>query len=151
MPETVLNLPDPGATEAFGLRLAACVRPGDLIALDGPIGAGKTSLARGLLRGLGHEGEVPSPTFTLVQTYEPPDLRLPVWHVDLYRVEDPGEIEELGLEEAQGAGLLLVEWPDRWPRSWAGALFLSLRADDRGGRDLTARVPAAWEARWPPP
>ena len=121
------------------------------IVVEGPIGAGKTSLARGLLRGLGHEGEVPSPTFTLVQAYEPPDLRLPVWHVDLYRVEDPGEIEELGLEEAEASGLLLVEWPDRWPRSWAGALFLSLRGDDRGGRDLTARVPAAWEARWPPP
>ena len=146
-----LTLPDPQATENFGIRLAACVRAGDVIALDGPIGAGKTSLARGLLRGLGHAGEVPSPTFTLVQTYDPPDIRLPVWHVDLYRLEDPGEIDELGLDESEGAGLLLVEWPERWARSWESALFLSLRPDDRGGRDLTARVPAAWEARWPPP
>jgi tRNA threonylcarbamoyl adenosine modification protein YjeE len=106
-----LNLPDEAATAALGRRLAAACRPGDLIALTGDLGAGKSTLARALIRHLaGAEIDVPSPTFTLVQTYETP--RLPVWHFDLYRLEDPGEARELGLTEAVD-GLALIEWPER--------------------------------------
>ena len=79
---------------------ASCV-PGDVITLSGPLGAGKTSIARGLLAALGLAGEAPSPTFAIVQPYAPPETRLPVMHVDLYRIEHPDEIEELGLDEAR--------------------------------------------------
>ena len=143
-------LADPAATEAFGASLASLVRAGDVITLSGPLGAGKTSIARGLLAALGLAGEAPSPSFAIVQPYDPPEVQLPVLHVDLYRVEDAHELEELGLEDA-GDALLLVEWPERagegrWPE--ALALTLAIRPD--GARGLTVRVPAAWEARWPP-
>lgn len=97
---TIFHLPDEQATEALGRSIAPLLRPGDCIGLFGTLGAGKTSLSRGILLGLGHEGEVGSPTFPIVQTYEPPDVSLPIWHVDLYRIEDPHELDELGLDEA---------------------------------------------------
>lgn len=135
---------------AFGARLATLVRVGDTIALFGDLGAGKTTLARGLLRGLGLEGEAPSPTFTIVQTYEPPELRLPVWHCDLYRLEDPEEVIELGLEEAFDDALVLIEWPERLGRYLPRhALRLHLDGAGEAQRRLTAEVPPAWETRWP--
>jgi tRNA threonylcarbamoyladenosine biosynthesis protein TsaE len=110
-PVLTLDLPDEAATAALGVRLAGACRPGDLIALSGDLGAGKSTLARALIRHLaGADIDVPSPTFTLVQTYDTP--RLPVWHFDLYRLEDPGEARELGLTEAVD-GLALIEWPER--------------------------------------
>ena len=137
-------------SDALGARLAAVVRAGDVIALSGPLGAGKTSIARGLLAALGLQEEAPSPSFAIVQPYAPPETRLPVLHVDLYRIEDPADAEELGLEEARADSLLLVEWPERLgPGAWADALWLTLTPDDTGGRALTAVVPAAWEGRWP--
>ena len=146
----MIALPDPEATEALGRALAAELRAGDVVALFGSLGAGKTTLARGVLRGLGHGGDVTSPTFPIVVAYEPPDTRLPVWHVDLYRIEDPSELEELGLDEARREGALLVEWPERLPALWPEALRLSLDRRPEGGRALTAGVPPAWGARWPP-
>ncbi len=138
-------------TLALGAKLAALVRPGDVIALSGPLGAGKTSLARGLLKALGLAGEAPSPSFAIVQPYDPPEVRLPVLHVDLYRIEDPAEAAELGLDDARADSLLLVEWPERLPdRWWTDALRLSLEATPDGARALTVRVPPAWESRWPP-
>ena len=104
-------LPDSAATESFGARLAAVVRPGDVITLCGPLGAGKTSIARGLLAALGLEEEAPSPTFAIVQPYAPPETRLPVMHVDLYRIEHVEELDELGLDEAREDSVLLIEWP----------------------------------------
>jgi tRNA threonylcarbamoyladenosine biosynthesis protein TsaE len=121
-----------------------------VIALFGDLGAGKTTLARGLLRGLGFAGEVASPTFPIVLPYEA--LRVPVWHVDLYRIEDPAELDELGLDEAREGSALLIEWPERLGgRLWADALRLTLRRQGEGARALTAEVPAAWGERWPPP
>lgn len=137
------------ATEAIGLRLARALRPGDVVALFGELGAGKTTLARGILAGLGHDGEVASPTFPIVIPYE--TLELPVWHVDLYRIEAPGELEELALDEALQDGALIVEWPERMGDAlWPHSLRLTLLREGEGARALTAEVPAAWEARWPP-
>jgi tRNA threonylcarbamoyladenosine biosynthesis protein TsaE len=146
-----VRLPSPGASHRLGLSLATLVRPGDVIALSGPLGAGKTSIARGLLAGLGLEEEAPSPSFAIVQPYAPPEVRLPVLHIDLYRIDDPAEAQELGFDEARFDSLLIVEWPERLGASaWADALWLTLSPDEGGGRALTAVVPTAWEGRWPP-
>jgi tRNA threonylcarbamoyladenosine biosynthesis protein TsaE len=145
-----VRLADAAATEAFGRALAARLRAGDAIALFGALGAGKTTLSRGILRGLGHAGDVASPTFPIVQTYGPPDTRLPLWHVDLYRIEHEGELEELGLDEARGYAAMLVEWPERLPALWPETLSLTLDVEADGARALTASVPPAWGGRWPP-
>lgn len=146
----MIALADAAATEAFGRALAAKVRPGDVVALSGQLGAGKTSIARGLLAALGLEGEAPSPSFAIVQPYEPPETVFPVLHIDLYRIDDPDEAEELGLDDARADSLLLVEWPERLPDGfWADALWLTLTIEADGSRALTARVPAAWKDRWP--
>jgi tRNA threonylcarbamoyladenosine biosynthesis protein TsaE len=145
----MIELADEAATRAFGAALAPHLRAGDVIKLEGALGAGKTSLARGLLGALGHEGEVPSPSFAIVQPYD--SLPLPVWHVDLYRVEDRSELEQLGLEDALIDGALIVEWPERAGSArWPDALCLSLQVPDEGPRRLTATVPSSWEDRWPP-
>jgi len=140
-----MTLHDETATAAFGAQLAGLARAGDVITLSGPLGVGKTALARGFIAALGHHGEVPSPSFALVQPYE--DLNPRVWHVDLYRIEDPSELDELGLDSASDA-VLLVEWPERAGR-WLDALALSLEFGPDGDRILTAKVPPSWEGRWP--
>lgn len=138
-------LPDLAATEALGARIAAGLRLGDTIALEGDLGAGKTTLARAILRALGVAGAVPSPTFTLVQHYE--TARLPISHYDLYRVERPEELDELGLEDALDHGAALVEWPERaGNRLPADALHVALAAEE--GRARTATL--SGEARWAP-
>jgi tRNA threonylcarbamoyladenosine biosynthesis protein TsaE len=106
-----IELPDENATAALAARLAALARPGDVIALKGELGAGKTSFARAFIAARGAGETVPSPTFTLVQTYELPDGA--VWHFDLYRLRAPEEAWELGIEEAFHAGIALIEWPER--------------------------------------
>ncbi len=145
----MILLADPHATEAFGASLAALVRVGDVITLQGDLGAGKTSIARGLLAALGLAGEAPSPSFAIVQPYAPPEVSIAVLHVDLYRIEDPGEIEELGLDEARSDSVLVIEWPERAPGLWPEALALTLAITPDGARALTVAVPAAWSARWP--
>jgi len=140
-------LRDEKATLAVGGRLAKLLRAGDVVTLSGPLSAGKTTLVRGMLAALGHKGEVPSPSFAIVQPYE--DLSPPVWHVDLYRIEQPSDLEELGLEDIREDGVLVIEWPEHAGREmWPDALALSLEALDDGSRALTARAPAAWEGRW---
>lgn len=135
-------------TAAAGAALSRKVRGGDVIALSGPLGVGKTAFARGFISALGHQGDVPSPSFAIVQPYD--ELDPPVWHVDLYRIESPSEIDELGLDETAGA-VLLVEWPERaGPGAWPDALALSLEFAQDGARILTAKVPPSWEGRWPP-
>lgn len=114
-PSTTLTIPleDEAATAALAARLAPLLRPRDMVALRGDLGAGKTAFARALVRSLSGdpEEEVPSPTFTLVQTYALPSLEL--WHFDLYRLTAPEEVMELGWEEVRAEACALVEWPDR--------------------------------------
>lgn len=141
-------LQDEAATERLGAALAGSLRAGDVITLSGPLGVGKTALARALIRALGGGGEVPSPSFAIVQPYE--QLDPPVWHVDLYRIEDAGELDELGLESATDAALV-VEWPERAGEgAWPDALRLTLDFEHGGARRLTADVPPSWQKRWPP-
>ena len=141
-------LDDEQATAAVGAALAAMARSGDVITLSGPLGVGKTTLARGFIAALGHADDVPSPTFAMIQPYE--ELSPPVWHADLYRIEERSEIEELGLDCADEA-VLLVEWPERAGAAhWPEALALSLEFGERSERILTAKVPPSWEGRWPP-
>lgn len=139
----------PAATEAVGAALARVARPGDTVALSGGLGAGKTALARGVLRALGLAGEAPSPTFTLVETYAPPAVRLPVWHVDLYRLARAEDADALALREADDA-LLLIEWPERLGAALTPAALWLFLSGEGGERRLTWRVPGAWDGRWPP-
>ncbi|MBV9045716.1 MAG: tRNA (adenosine(37)-N6)-threonylcarbamoyltransferase complex ATPase subunit type 1 TsaE [Alphaproteobacteria bacterium] len=111
--ETTVALPDLAATDGLGARIAAGLGVGDAVALEGDLGAGKTTLARAILRHLGVTEDVPSPTFTLVQEYE--TARIAVRHYDLYRIEKASEMEELGLEDALNGGAALIEWPERAP------------------------------------
>lgn len=149
-PTLSLSLPDEAATAALGARLACIARPGDVIALYGDLGAGKTTLARALIRQLaGPETEAPSPTFTLVQTYATPGLA--IWHFDLYRLEHPDEARELGLEEAVD-GLRLIEWPERLGRHLPSRRLevqLSIEGDGRIARlidfdDWSERLHGDW-------
>lgn len=129
-----LDLPSTADTEALGRRLAALAQAGDVILLEGPIGAGKSCLARAFIRSrLGREEEVPSPTFTLVQVYEAPGAD--IWHADLYRLTHPDEVWELGLDDAFASAICLVEWPDRLGTHVpADALRLRLEAKGDGRR-----------------
>jgi tRNA threonylcarbamoyladenosine biosynthesis protein TsaE len=143
-----MTLEDEAATARVGSELARAIRPGDVITLSGPLGVGKTALVRGLIAALGHSGDVPSPSFAIVQPYE--EIDPPLWHVDLYRIEHPSEIDELGLDAA-GEAVMLVEWPERaGEHSWPEALRLSLEFGSNQDRILTADVPPSWEGRWPP-
>ena len=107
-----IDLPDLAAMDRFGRAIAKVLRAGDVVALSGGLGAGKTTLARGIIAGLGHEGEVPSPSFAIIETYDPPAVRLQLVHADFYRLEHPREAEELGLDDYREGAALIAEWPD---------------------------------------
>ena len=112
-------------TAAVGRDLAAALSVGDVLMLSGDLGAGKTAFVRGLAEGLGvRRDEVSSPTFTLIQEYR--GGRLPLFHVDLYRIEDPREFDELGLDEIAADGILAIEWADRYPQPPARAIRISI-------------------------
>jgi len=142
------GLPDAAATDRLGAALAMALAPGDCVLLSGPLGAGKSSLARAAIKTwLGApEAEVPSPSYTLVNVYETP--RGQVWHADLYRLGSADETAELGLWDAPGAALVLVEWPERLGHALpARNLALALEMAPGGGRFLTARAAGpGWDA-----
>lgn len=136
-------LPDAAATAALGHRIAHELKKGDCVALEGDLGAGKTTLARAILEELGVREKVPSPTFTLVQNYE--TKRLPVHHYDFYRIENEREIEELGFEEALSLGAVLVEWPERAAQMLpAATLQVRLEPVSETARRATATGPDRW-------
>ncbi|WP_294134717.1 tRNA (adenosine(37)-N6)-threonylcarbamoyltransferase complex ATPase subunit type 1 TsaE [Sphingobium sp.] len=149
MADAALHLTDEAAMLDLGHRIATHVRIGDVIGLEGGLGAGKTTLARGILEALGLAGEAPSPSFAIVQPYDVPEVRLPVAHVDLYRLDTPEETEELALGDYLMESLLIIEWPDRLgARLWSHALRLTITIEADGARRLTADVPDAWTDRW---
>ena len=143
-------LPDADATAAFAISLGALLRAGDVLLLEGPIGAGKTHFARALIQDrlsrLGRNEDVPSPTFTLVQVY---DAEPEIWHADLYRLGHPDEAIELGLEEAFDTAICLIEWPERLgPLAPPEALRLSFTQTEGGAaRRVSGFGPATWAAR----
>ena len=140
---------------AFGQRLASCINSGDCIALHGTLGAGKTTLIRGLIKALmGADYEVPSPTFTLVQTYEPSHPLPMIWHFDLYRLENSQDVMELGWETAL-EDIALIEWPMKaagFLPSWTLALDIEFSAgkDHDTGRKITFKGEGWREARFSP-
>jgi tRNA threonylcarbamoyladenosine biosynthesis protein TsaE len=141
-------LPDEAATARLGEAVAQVLQTGDVVTLSGPLGAGKSTLARALIRALTTPKEdVPSPTFTLVQFYEGP--RLKVAHFDLYRLTDPDEAYEIGLDEALEEGAALIEWPERLEGRLQGdRLDIEIAlADDANGRRVRIVPHGAWEGR----
>lgn len=147
---TCIPLPDLAATEAFGRRIAAALRPGDVVALSGGLGAGKTTLARAIIAALGHAGEVPSPSFAIIETYDPPAVRLPLVHADFYRLDQPDEAEELGLDDYRYGAALLAEWPEHAGGFGhePGCLSLALETAD-SGRIAIATAGPDWLGREP--
>ncbi|MDZ7587684.1 MAG: tRNA (adenosine(37)-N6)-threonylcarbamoyltransferase complex ATPase subunit type 1 TsaE [Parasphingorhabdus sp.] len=147
---TEWEVESPSAMLALGAKLAKILRAGDKVALAGDLGAGKTTLARGILAGLGYEGEVPSPTFAILQPYVPPLTRLTVTHADFYRIEDMREFAELGLDDILSDGVLIAEWPERLPDLyWLDALRIAIKSLAGDRRLLTVNAGTGWEGRWP--
>ena len=140
-----INLRDEAATADLAARLAPMLEIGDCLLLEGPIGAGKTAFARALIRSrLGRIEDVPSPTFTLVQTYDDP--MGDIWHCDLYRLTHPDEAWELGLSDAFETAICLIEWPDRLGSDTPkGAIKMSFSAG-KNAHHLTAVVPSRFAA-----
>ena len=125
----IIPLPDLAATDALARRIASLLHQGDVVALSGGLGAGKTTLARAIIAALGYKGEVPSPSFAIIEVYDPPALRLRVVHADFYRLEDPEEVQELGLEDYRADAVLIAEWPEHAGGFAHEAACLSIRLE----------------------
>ncbi len=150
-----LPLPDLAASERLGVAIARVLRPGDVVALSGGLGAGKTTLARAILHALGHEGETPSPSFAIIEVYA--ELPVPVVHADFYRLTDRAEALELGLDDYRVGSAMIAEWPEH-VGGFAhedGCLAIAIEQDTapgetgdgariaivEGGRDWLGRMP----------
>ncbi len=146
----VIDLPDLAAMEKFGARIAAKLRQGDVVALTGSLGAGKTTLARAIIRALGHEGEVPSPSFAIIEVYDGPAMSVPLVHADFYRLARLQEAEELGLDDYRNDAALIAEWPENAGgfALEAGCLSITLEIADEGRRAI-AGAGADWLGREP--
>ena len=145
-----IALPDLAAMDRFGRAIADNLRAGDVVALEGGLGAGKTTLARAVLAGLGHESEVPSPSFAIIQCYDPPDVRLPLVHADFYRLSHPSEAEEVGLDDYREGAVMIAEWPNH-AGGFAhepGCLSITLEFADEG-RIAIVEAGADWLGRMP--
>ncbi|MDG6079794.1 tRNA (adenosine(37)-N6)-threonylcarbamoyltransferase complex ATPase subunit type 1 TsaE [Erythrobacter litoralis] len=143
-----VDLPDLVTMASFGRRIAKVLQAGDVVALTGGLGAGKTTLARAIIAALGHRGEVPSPTFTILETYD--DLQQPVVHADFYRLERPEETVELGLDDYRSGAALIAEWPDRAGGFSHEPGCLSIALETVGdGRRAIVEPGADWLERMP--
>lgn len=133
---------------AFGKYIAARLRVGDVIALEGDLGSGKTTLARAIIEACGHPGEVPSPTFTIMETY--PECRPPLVHADFYRLQNLEDLRELGLDDYRQGAVLIAEWPGRAGGfAWdPGCLSIVLEPVGDSRRAIV-QPGAAWQGRWP--
>ena len=149
-PARRLPLPDLAAMERLGQTIAAAVQPGDVISLSGSLGAGKTTLARAIIRALGHAGEVPSPSFAIIEVYDPPSVRVPLVHADFYRLKRPEEVEEIGLDDYREGAVLIAEWPDHAGgfAHEAGCLAIALEFADEG-RIAIVEEGSLWLGRMP--
>src|SRR5690348_16352465 len=143
----VIDLPDETASAALAARIAGLAVLGDIIALNGHLGTGKTVFARAFIRACGNPDEVPSPTFTLVQVYDAGPVV--IWHFDLYRIRAPEEAWELGIEDAFITGISLIEWPERLgPLLPERRLELGFAFDDEPGARRIAIDPGkGWQER----
>lgn len=145
-----LELPNLEAMQELGKRVAMTLQIGDVIALSGGLGAGKTTLARAIIEGLGYADEVPSPSFAIIEIYDPPALRIPLVHADFYRLKRPDEAEELGLDDYRHDAALIAEWPEN-AGGFAlepGCLSITLEVAENG-RLAIARAGADWLGRVP--
>ena len=147
-----VELADLAAMERFGAAIAGQLRAGDVVALSGGLGAGKTTLARAIIAALGHGGEVPSPSFAIIEVYDPPAVRLPLVHADFYRLADPSETEEIGLDDYRHGGALLAEWPEKAGGFSHEPGCLSILLETHGdGRIAIVEPGADWLGRLPCP
>ncbi len=140
----------------LGSAIAVALRSGDVVALSGGLGAGKTTLARAVITALGHEGEIPSPSFAIIELYEPPTVRLPLVHADFYRLARPAEAEEIGLDDYRQGAAMLAEWPEQAGGFAHEAACLSITLevvpeDVGGGRIAIVEPGADWLGRMPCP
>jgi len=137
-------LPSLSSTQAFAQRIAPHLRQGDVVALQGDLGTGKTAFARALLYALGVTDDVPSPTFTLLQSYDVNGVLIS--HFDLYRLKSPDELDELGWEDALADGIALVEWPERAVgRLPTDSLVLRFALDEKGERSCVVEAQGKWQ------
>ena len=145
----IVDLPDLDAMTALGGRIAAHLRADDVVALSGGLGAGKTTLARAIIAALGYQGEVPSPTFTIVETYDPPALRLKLVHADFYRLDRPADADELGLDDYRAGAALIAEWPEHVGgfATEPGCLAIALEIVGEGRRAIV-EPGRDWLERW---
>ena len=143
------ELPDLTAMAVFGARIGALLQAGDVVALSGGLGAGKTTLARAIIAALGYAGEVPSPSFAIIEVYDPPAVRLPLVHADFYRLARPEEVQELGLDDYREGAALLAEWPDHAGGFAHEPGCLSIRLETAEmGRIAIVEPGADWLGRW---
>ncbi|MEM1131595.1 MAG: tRNA (adenosine(37)-N6)-threonylcarbamoyltransferase complex ATPase subunit type 1 TsaE [Pseudomonadota bacterium] len=132
----------------WAATLATKLRIGDSIGLSGPLGAGKTSIARAMIQALGYEGEVASPSFAIIHHYDPPEVRLPLLHCDFYRLEDPAEADELGLEDQSDDAVIIAEWPEMaGGMSGPNHLGITIAVDDKELRSITLNAGTTWKER----
>ncbi|NVE93610.1 tRNA (adenosine(37)-N6)-threonylcarbamoyltransferase complex ATPase subunit type 1 TsaE [Altererythrobacter lutimaris] len=148
--QSTIELPDLAAMAEFGARIAAQLQPGDVVELRGDLGAGKSTLARAVLAALGHKGDVPSPTFTLIELYDDAAMRMPVAHADFYRLDDAAEVLELGLDDYREGAALLAEWPEKGGgfAHELACLTIELEIAEQGRRAIVSGG-KAWQGRMP--
>lgn len=147
---TPIELPDIASSQSLGEKIAQKLCPGDVVTLSGSLGMGKTSIARAIIKGLGFEGDVTSPSFTIVEQYDPPDTRLLLSHLDLYRVKESSELDELDLDDIGVGRVALIEWPEHasdWLARFADNILAIHLEAAANGRTASCHWGSNWNNR----